>query len=174
MKTTKLIAFTGLAQAGKTTAADLFCRVGFEKFSFATPLKQMLRVLTDAVDKDSRPPELCGKTLREALQTLGTDWARNMIGPDIWVQVARSRLAAMLARPDIRGVVCDDVRFPNEAELIRELGGVVVLVSRPGLVQMSHASEGGLPAELIDVRLPPADTPAELKDALCAGWADLP
>ena len=59
--------------------------------------------------------------------------------PDVWVLVQRSRLA----RTD-RHVVFDDVRFENEARLIRELGGMIVHLRRPGLVDDDHASECGI------------------------------
>lgn len=44
-----------------------------------------------------------------------------------------------------RNVVIDDVRFPNEAKMIRRLGGELWLVDRPGVVyEGNHASEGAL------------------------------
>ena len=60
-----IIAFTGLAQSGKTTAANAFISIGFDRMSFADPLKAMVSCLTPCKDKDARPPSLCGKTLRE-------------------------------------------------------------------------------------------------------------
>lgn len=163
-----LIAFTGLAQAGKTTAASFLENVGYQRLSFAAPLKAMIAVLTRETDKDALPPELCGKTLREAYQSLGTEWARNMIGQDIWINVARARIQEVLASPDIRGVVVDDVRFDNEAELIRSLGGVVIKVNRPNLSAMDHASEFGVSSHLIDAELPSADNPVVLKEVLAS------
>jgi hypothetical protein len=44
-------------------------------------------------------------------------------------------------------VVVDDVRFPQEAQLIEQLGGVMVEVLRPGggsEAFAAHASEGAL------------------------------
>lgn len=44
-------------------------------------------------------------------------------------------------------VVVDDVRFPEEAQMIEQLGGVMVLVLRPGggsETFAGHASEGAL------------------------------
>jgi hypothetical protein len=42
-------------------------------------------------------------------------------------------------------IVCDDVRFENEAHMIMELGGVMLRVIRPDAATTStHASEGGL------------------------------
>lgn len=137
-----IIAFTGKAQAGKTTAADFFVSRGWSKVSFATPLKRMMAVLTSETDKDARPPELCGKSVREGYQSLGTDWGRNMVGEDIWLRAAKRNMENVIKAGG--RAVCDDVRFDNEAELIHRLGGLVIEVGRPNLVQMTHASEAGV------------------------------
>jgi hypothetical protein len=42
-------------------------------------------------------------------------------------------------------VVVDDVRFPNEAQLIKSMGGQLWRIERPGLTDATgHSSEGGL------------------------------
>jgi hypothetical protein len=148
-----IIAFTGLAQSGKTTAANAFISIGYDRMSFAEPLKAMVRCLTSCVDKDARPHALCGKTLREVYQTLGTDWGRNMVGDNIWIQAGRSRIETLLGDVEsdiIRGIVIDDIRFDNEAELIRSMGGIVIEITRPSTPQMEHASEAGISRDLID------------------------
>jgi len=148
-----LVAFTGLAQAGKTTAAQAFLSLGYDRMSFADPIKAMIRCLTPVTDKLARPPELCGKSIREVYQSLGTDWARNMVGGDIWIRAGRQRIDTLMGDVQsgvIRGVVIDDIRFDNEAELIREMGGVVIEITRPDSVQMDHASEAGVSRHLID------------------------
>ena len=38
-------------------------------------------------------------------------------------------------------IIIDDVRFTNEAEAIRDVGGIVVRIIRPGLTPMNHESE---------------------------------
>jgi hypothetical protein len=51
-------------------------------------------------------------------------------------------------------VVVDDVRFPNEAELIRRLGGEVWCVERPAVLRTTtHASEGSLDDFVFDRRI---------------------
>jgi len=148
-----LVAFTGLAQAGKTTAAKGFLSLGYDRMSFADPLKAMVRCLTSVTDKDARPEELCGKTLREVYQSLGTDWGRNMVGGDIWIRAGCARIEALMADVvdgTIRGIVIDDFRLDNEALLIRAMGGVVAEVTRPDSIQMAHASEAGIARHLID------------------------
>jgi hypothetical protein len=83
-----------------------------------------------------------GKTARELLQTLGTEWGRDIIGKDLWVDVWRCKAKRLMYNLHI---VCDDVRFENEANTIMELGGVMLRVIRPDAATTStHASEGGL------------------------------
>lgn len=145
-----LIAFTGLATSGKTSAVSA---LHAHRIAFADPLKEMVRILTASSDKESRPPELCGKSVREALQSLGTDWGRNMIGENIWIEAARKRISAALAKQVASSgevIVIDDCRFDNEAELIKSLGGIIIRIERPGLVKMSHASEAGISDQLVD------------------------
>lgn len=158
----RLIALTGKAGCGKTTVANRLVRDhGFIRYSFATPLKDMLRAV--GVDKDTPIPDL-DVTPRYMMQTLGTDWGRKMIHPDIWVILARQHLTRMLAPPSATrltrhphrrpGVVIDDLRFDNEAELIHDLGGTVILLQRsdhhPDATVDAHASEAGIHHTLID------------------------
>lgn len=83
-----------------------------------------------------------GRTTRHAMQTLGTEWGRECISPDLWTNIIKNKIKA-LRREDAEAVILlDDVRFANEAALIRELGGVTVRVERPGTAtDTSHASE---------------------------------
>jgi hypothetical protein len=148
-----LVAFTGLAQAGKTTAAQGFLSLGYDRMSFADPLKAMVRCITPVADKEARPDALCGKSLREVYQSLGTDWGRDMVGGDIWIRAGRARIEELMGDvldSTIRGIVIDDIRFDNEALLVRDMGGIVVEITRPNTSQMAHASEAGIARNLID------------------------
>lgn len=144
MKT--LIGITGYAGSGKDTFADHLvdiCR--YQKLSFATPIKEALNAIfgwsmrdwNSRRWKESPRPEANGKTPRYLAQTLGTEWGRDTIDPDIWVKLTLER-----ARISPRPVVIADVRFPNEANLIRENGGVLVRIERPEIVpNLEHPSE---------------------------------
>lgn len=152
----QLVAFTGLAQSGKTTASNfLVKKFGFIRCSFATPIRMMLGTL-GVTDEDMRDrkhiehPRLCGKTPREAMQTLGTEWARRHIGDCLWVNQMRERLLITLSQSD---AVLDDLRFDNEAQMIKDLGGVIIHIGRPGLRQMQHESERGITASLVDASI---------------------
>lgn len=138
----EIIALTGFIGAGKTEVAKILVRdYGYERVRFAGPLKAMLRALgcTEAeVDGDQKevPSDLlCGITPRTAMQTLGTEWGRNCIHPGLWVNAWKHSIAGKAK------VVVDDCRFPNEAEAVRELGGAIWRVERPGVGASEHASE---------------------------------
>lgn len=150
MQPPKLVALTGLAGCGKSTAADYLIRAhGFVRVKFSGPLKDMLRAigLTDRhIEGDLKEEPcalLCGQTPRYAMQTLGTEWGRDTIDPALWQHLWHERAADVL---DQGGrVVVDDCRFPNEAGAVRALGGTVVLLEgrATGIATSSHSSEAG-------------------------------
>ena len=142
-----LIAFTGYAGCGKSTAAKhLVDAHGYTLVKFAGPLKAMMRALglgDREIEGDLKeiPCKLLdGRTPRYAMQTLGTEWGRDLIGPHFWVNVATDIICAVL---DQGGkVVIDDLRFDNEAIATRVLGGRIVKVARPGVGAVnSHSSD---------------------------------
>lgn len=140
-----VIGLVGLAGSGKSTVAAILTEHHrFARERFAGPLKDMLRVLGCSdreIDGDLKevPCEALGwKTPRHAMQTLGTEWGREYISPHIWVNAWRRR-----ANRHER-VVADDCRFQTEVDAVRELGGVIWRIDRPGLVAGNHASEAGI------------------------------
>jgi len=146
-----LIGLCGPAGCGKTTIAEwLRDHRGFKIVCFADPLYDAISVITgipveglkDRAKKEAEIPGL-GRSPRFLLQTLGTDWGRDMVNSDIWVQ------AAMARSGDDEDVVMADVRFDNEAAAIQARGGQVFYVVRPGWRclepdQASHSSERGI------------------------------
>lgn len=136
-----LIGLAGLAGTGKTTCAEyLVERYGFSRHSLATPLKDMLKAigLTDSQlngDQKNEPLDLLsGRTARYAMQTLGTEWGRQMIHPEIWLHLWQENMPS-------GPVVIDDVRFPNECHRIKSLGGRLICVERPSLSGFVDAHE---------------------------------
>jgi hypothetical protein len=109
------------------------------------------RDLHDAVGyvEAKRNPEV-----RRLLQALGTEVGRNMIGQDVWVDIAERRIRAELDAG--HNVVITAVRFPNELEMLERLGGMSVWIERADEAReadesvSSHASETSVSAELFD------------------------
>ena len=157
---------------GKTTAANLF--IEHQRVSFAAPLKRAVWRLLDDLglsgfhfayeDKEAIIPEI-GVSARHMMQTLGTEWGRACIHPDFWVMIARAE--TQLIMNDGGSVVIDDVRFPNEAAMIRDLGGELWRIDRPGVIYSGdHSSEGGLEDITPDQVIVNDGTIAQLKEKI--------
>ena len=146
--------------SGKGTVAHVLIReMRYVQFNYALPLKTMWTALCmiNGLDKptiertltgdlkETPMSALAGLSLRTFAEGVGTTWGRNMVHHDLWVDMARPRLKALLAEG--KRIVIEDARFKNECELARELGGRVVNVIRPvfnGGVEPTLASEGHL------------------------------
>jgi hypothetical protein len=131
----RLIGLMGYAGAGKSTVAEIMVKdFNFQRMRFADSLKAMLvtmgltKAQVDGSEKETPCALLGGKTPRWAMQTLGTEWGRQLIHNDLWVNVAME----MWRRRTEDDYVFDDVRFENEADAIRRAGGEVWRVRRPG------------------------------------------
>lgn len=144
----RLIALTGLAGSGKTTAAEALMEQGWLRVKFADTLKRMVRAmgLTDEHIEGSLkevPVDwLGGRTPRYLMQSIGTEWGRRMVHPDVWVSITRQRI--LEAQADGFDVVVDDCRFDNEAATVRDLGGRVVCIVGRGGIAGTHESEAGV------------------------------
>ena len=149
-----IIGLAGPAGAGKTEVAKhLVDQYGFKRHGFAEPLKRMLAALGVPHEclcgsRKNEPLDILGgKTARWAMQTLGTEWGRDLIGPQLWVRAWLNDIGStsLLLGYNHTHVIDDDVRFGNEIDVIRKLGGFIVHVSRPGHegagVGKVHASE---------------------------------
>lgn len=178
-----LIGITGAARAGKDTlGSGLALHAGFVRLSFAQPIRAFVADLLGLTVPELEPIKevsqsvLGGKTPRFAMQTLGTEWGRCMMDSDLWVRAAITKAAYW--RDQGRPVAITDVRFPNEAEAIRDAGGDVIKITRPGYGlsgQASvHVSEQGIPKSLVSVELVNnADRDSLVEQALrCLGYDD--
>ena len=144
-----IIGMCGYKGHGKDSCGEILASTrGFVLLSFAAPIKAMLmeglrlsreQVYGSQVSKETVDPRY-GVTPRHMMQTLGTEWGRQLIAPDIWVKAAIERAKDYAAEGT--SVVLTDVRFPNEAKAIREAGGQIWAVLRPGYaIDTSHESE---------------------------------
>lgn len=139
----KLIGIMGLKGSGKDTVAKML-PISWHRMAFADTLKDITSILfgwdrgmLEGSSESSREwrekvstywsKELGIKdfTPRMALQLLGTDVFREHFHQDIWVKVLKNRIINTNS-----DVVITDVRFLNEANMIKELGGNIVQVIR--------------------------------------------
>lgn len=159
MVNTRLIGlYSPVPQSGKSTVANILVTQGYRVIPFAGTLKRMTQLML--ADLGQTPAEIrhsmgAGKeapcvllpeiTPRQIMQRLGTDWGRKLIDAELWVRCWKGQAIRSLG--DGLCVVADDVRFPNEASAVRDLGGLVIRVLRPGggsTEHIAHASEGAL------------------------------
>lgn len=148
MQKMKLIGIAGKARSGKGTAAQyLLNKLGTDWYSasFADPMKEMLNVIgVDTGDNfKDLPVNQYGVSTRYMLQTLGTEWGRNLIDSNFWVDVFANMNAYQC-------VIVPDVRFDNEADLIREFGFLIHIEGRGG-IEGSHISEQTLAVKPGDI-----------------------
>lgn len=150
-----VIGITGRAGAGKNLAASLV--PGGVVMQLADPIYEMLAAMLGVTveelrDRDFKesPVTWIGKSPRELLQTLGTEWGRGIVRPDIWILIAERRIQELIERHD-GPVVVADVRFDNEAEMIRRRGGVVWRIRRGSHSgDPAHSSEAGISDSFLD------------------------
>lgn len=146
-----LIGLAGKARSGKDTAASyLAAQYALLSYAFADPLKTALAQLfgltsahLEGALKELPLPDI-GKSPRELMQLLGTEWARDMVHRDLWLLLAKQNISAQLDgdQSHHNGVIIRDVRFENEAQWIRSQGGVVVHIQRPDAQPVAaHISE---------------------------------
>jgi hypothetical protein len=146
-----LIGIAASAQSGKSTVARyLRDRFGYGEVSFAEPIRQFISSLTGIPRADLEAGPLkeavipwIGKSPRQMMQTLGTEWGRNLVKESFWVDRAMQTVNDLAW--SFTPAVISDVRFENEAEAIRERGGFILHLSRPNALQVaSHPSEAGV------------------------------
>lgn len=149
----RIYGITGKARAGKDTIAEyLWAQYGVTRIAFADPLKLAAQNIFGLTQDQTWNPEFkevivdrWGMTPRQIFQKLGTEAIRNTFGPDVWIKRFMAQYEIFMNTDD---VVVPDVRFPNEARAIRDMGGVIIEVRRTGSGldggEASHASESGI------------------------------
>lgn len=165
-----IIGLCGLAGSGKDEVGKILEARGYKLVKFAEPLWGILEAINPLIpmhgisvpnDTIPREVEVCRlnnlinlygrertKTLfpevRRLLQKVGTEGGRNVIGVDVWVDVAMQGVKHQ------HRLVLTDVRFDNEAEAIYKLRGIVLEVVRPGVERINgHSSEHGISTHLV-------------------------
>lgn len=135
----KIIGLGYRARSGKDTVGAHLCNAhGYKRVAFADKLKQVAGILTgdDPFDPEFKTdPTIFGVTGGQLLQNLGT--LLKEIHPDIWTRCAHLREMSITTPL----IVVTDVRYAKEAALIKQLGGQLWRIDRPGLAYDPHSSE---------------------------------
>jgi hypothetical protein len=151
-----IIGIVGFLGSGKGTVGDILIQnYGFYRLSFADAVKDAVSVifswprhLLEGDTQESRefrekPDAFWSKrfgyevTPRYMLQLMGTEAGRDVFHKDIWIHALERKLAMF------DNVVVPDVRFPNEIDFIRKVGGKIVRVKRgpePDWYDLAHAA----------------------------------
>ena len=148
-----LIGLSGFARSGKDTVAGMLMGVhGFDNIAFANKIKDLLYqtnplvwvgegytlYVQDIVDDIGWEDAKAVKDVRRLLQKTGVA-ARDLFGESFWID-------QVLGGLDLnKKYVITDVRFNNEADKIKSLGGQLWRINRPGVGPAnSHVSENGM------------------------------
>jgi len=126
-----IIGILGRSRSGKDTAAQYIQRYAphYDICRIAEPIKESLKILygwtdkhTEGFLKEVRDPVI-NKSPREAMIETG-EKVRRESGADFFIN--------MLLRKHTGNVIIPDVRFQNEVDRIREAGGIIIKIERPG------------------------------------------
>ncbi len=133
-----IVGILGLKGSGKDTIGNyLIEKYNFEKIAYAGALKDAIccifgwdRNMMEGATEESREwrekiDDYWGFSPREMMQRIGTDLFRKQIKDDIWIKSLKLKLEKMK-----NNVVITDCRFNNEIDLIKEKGGIIILVER--------------------------------------------
>jgi len=118
-----ILMISGKQGSGKTTTSDLVAdelraqQFQVVRMRFAEAIYEMHDLCLGVLDKYGiKRPNV--KIDGPLLQLLGTEWGRNQIHQDVWVNILRNRINLLFqGMPDLFGkriVIVDDMRFPNE------------------------------------------------------------
>lgn len=133
----RIIGLRGPKRVGKNFTADIIrnlltSRYAFASAGFADALKEEVALALGVDVADLNGPKK--EAFRPMLQWWGTEFRRNMFGEDYWVDKMKMKiqgLEALVPKTPLV-VVITDVRFFNEAKLVKDLGGQVWSITSPG------------------------------------------
>jgi hypothetical protein len=149
-----IIGLTGKKHVGKSTLANfLHENYSFTIGDFAAPIRAMINILLQYqgvsaerilyLNEEGRDkefvPELGGQTLRWAQQSLGHDWGRVLMNDSLWINAIKNNHIF-----DNDNIICKNVRYQDEAHLVRSRGGYVIELKRPNGNDDDHPSENNL------------------------------
>jgi hypothetical protein len=163
-------------RSGKGTIASVFAFHGYQIVRFSDPIRSMFSALYHEATryspapayfeerKNEAVPALGGMSYREFATSIGSEWGRKR-HPGLWVEIAKRKIEDHLTMG--RNVVVEDVRFPNEFDMLRSLDATMVKVVRPlsngGTPETAFMFEGMLESKTFDMSILNIGTRAALE-----------
>lgn len=151
-----IVGFGHRAQVGKDTAGDWLIDNGWERLAFADLVRRVLYAIDPVVDPVSTEYYFCLQNMvdamgwdltksntevRNLLQKLGHG-LRDILDPGVWLRPVMKEADRLEEQG--HNVVITDVRYLNEVEAIKGLGGLVVRIDRGLAHRMEHPGEDQL------------------------------
>lgn len=144
-----ILGIHGLIGSGKDTLADFITGwyKTYTKHSFADPIRKACMLLFGFTEQQmhdrilkERDDAYWGFSPRQAMQRLGTDYGRDLMRKDIWLLHAKRVIQQNYANG--MKTILSDVRFENEAQLVRDHGGIIIHLRLPPPVPLDPERVG--------------------------------
>lgn len=161
-----IIGICGKKGAGKSTFASMLLEACAEQGlsanceSFADPLKRGAAAIFGVPVESFEDGEFkktvdvsAGVTYRYILQTLGTEWGRDTINKNLWINLMNNQIDTAL-KQEVDVFIIPDVRFDNEVQVVKNdpwcPGYIVEIVDKNPQQELdTHVSEA-MPSAIID------------------------
>lgn len=175
----RMIGLAGHVNSGKSAAAAMI--PGAVHLQWADPLYRGLAAMLDVPEEVLRDRGIKERSLaiagipaspRQLTRTLGTEWGRECIDPDLWVRLTIKRIRSIHAATGRDTFAICGTRFPNEVAAIREYGGEVWWIDRPGVEAGDHVSDVSLTREQCDRVIVNDGSMEKLRHNVEAAWKD--
>lgn len=150
-----LICIIGNIGVGKSTVADIIKKYDYTELTFAGPVKEIGLILgfdhKNLYGSQEDKLELnnfWGVSGREFMQKFATNIMRdelsnhinmNMDGKTIWVRLCEKKILNLMEQN--KKILVSDGRFPDEIDMIKNLGGIIIKINRKNKYDIQHQSE---------------------------------
>ena len=171
-----IIGLSGYSRSGKDEVAKILVEdYGFTRIAFADKIRELLYEMNPIVDTHYHLKSLVDAygwdevkrrpQVREMLQNIGVG-ARTLFGDMFWVNQALN--PHIYEHPLVgvnKDIVVTDVRFINESDTIKSLGGSIWRIKRPGVEAVNdHVSEHELDGYKVEMILKNEGTLDDLRE----------